>query len=274
MVLSEQQRARLLQELKDFHHTLMGYSDLVQAEMAGSPTDVDETRLLGLDLQKKYGSLREVIREHGGRGIVLLHGGNYECDVFVEMFSYKIFAPEALHTVMSTAIATVGMAIGKMENLDLCGVPDDGPPMVPPEAFIAHGGSSDSLRKLTEFLRALGVNPLVVEDQASEDRSANENVEHYLRQADCAIVLATKGDIDGKTGNFLPRGNVLVEAGRFQERFEGRIIYLLEEGATLPSNIREKVWESFTQGNMERAFMKVGKEFTAFGIIKTARPGK
>ncbi len=153
----------------------------------------------------------------------------------------------------------------------MVGVRVEGPSMLP-KAFIAHGGDSAALTKLKDFLCALGVDPLVVEDQASEDRSANENVEHYLSRAHCAIVLAAKGDIDGKTGNFLPRGNVLVEAGRFQERFAGRVVYLLEEGATLPSNLREKVWGEFTQDNMERAFIKIVKELRAFGIIVARTP--
>lgn len=274
MALSELQRERLLLELKDFHHRLGSYSDLIQAEKAGSPADRDEIARLGLDLQRKYGSLKEVIREYGGVGIVLLEGGTYKCDVFLEMFSYRTLSREALYLVMSAAIATVGMAIGKLENLGLCESPEDGYPLAPPRAFIAHGGQSKALEKLRSFLGALGIDPLVVEDQASEDRSANENVEHYLSQADCAIVLATKGDIDGRTGEFLPRGNILVELGRCQERFPRKTIWLLEEDTKFPSNVSEKVWERFSQDNIERAFIKIAKELSAFGIVKTRKPGK
>jgi predicted nucleotide-binding protein len=174
-------------------------------------------------------------------------------------------------TCLNLLTDSVNEALGRMETGPMV---SPAPFRASPRAFMAHGGDSEALKKIIGFLRALGVEPLVVEDQASEDRSANENVEHYLSQADCAIVLATKGDIDGKTGSFLPRGNVLVEAGRFQERFAGRIVYLLEEGATLPSNIREKVWENFTQNNMERAFIKIAKELRAFGIIRSGKPDK
>jgi len=73
-----------------------------------------------------------------------------------------------------------------------------------PKAFIAHGGDSPALSKLKQFLEALDVQPLVVEEQASEDRSVGENVDWYSKQADCAIILATKGDIDGKTGASFP----------------------------------------------------------------------
>ena len=143
-----------------------------------------------------------------------------------------------------------------------------------PKAFIAQGGDSRALAKLREFLDGLGVDPLVVEKRPSQGRSVNANVEHYLKQADSAIVLATKGDIDGKTRELLPRANVSIELGRCEERFPGRMVYLLEDGATFSSDAREKVWERFTQDNMEAAFIKIAKELRAFGIIRTGKPGK
>lgn len=142
----------------------------------------------------------------------------------------------------------------------------------PPKAFIAHGGESPALDKLKKFLEALDVQPLVVEEQASEDRSVGENVDWYSKQADCAIILATKGDIDGKTGGFIPRGNVLMEVGKLQEMFRGRIIYLLQSGTKFPTNVSEKVWGKFSPQSMDGAFTKVARELRAFGILKAVKP--
>jgi len=141
----------------------------------------------------------------------------------------------------------------------------------PPKAFIAHRGKIAARDKLKDFLTALGVTPIIVEEQPSEGRSIDKNVEHYLKQCDCAIILATKGDVDGHTGEFIPRGNILVEIGRSQELFANRMVYLLEEEAKFPTNIAEKVWERFTQDNMEKAFIKVAKELRAFGLIKAVK---
>lgn len=141
-----------------------------------------------------------------------------------------------------------------------------------PKAFIAHGGDSPALSKLKQFLEALGVQPLVVEEQASEDRSVGENVDWYSKQADCAIILATKGDIDGKTGGFIPRGNVLMEVGKLQEMFRGRIIYLLQSGTKFPTNVNEKVWGRFSPQSMDGAFTKTARELRAFGILKAVKP--
>jgi len=134
-----------------------------------------------------------------------------------------------------------------------------------PKVFIAHGGESEALNKLCSFLDDLGAKPLVVERLPSEGRSVNENVEYYMEMAHCAIVLAT-GD-DPVDGRLQARANVHIELGRLQERFPGRIIYLLEEDAAFPSNVNEKVWERFSDGNMEKAHQKVIREFTAFGLL-------
>jgi len=142
----------------------------------------------------------------------------------------------------------------------------------PPKAFNAHGGDSPALSKLKTFLEALGVEPIVVEEQPSEGRSVAENVDWYSRQADCAIILATKGDINGKTGSFIPRGNVLMEIGKLQEIFKDRIIYLLQAGTKFPTNVSEKVRERFTSQNMDDAFIKIAKELREFGILKAVKP--
>lgn len=139
------------------------------------------------------------------------------------------------------------------------------------KAFIAHGGKSGGRDKLESFLIALGVTPIIVEDQPSEGRSVDKNVEHYLRQCDCAIILATKGDVDGRTGGFIPRGNILIEIGRAQEILSDRMIYLLEKETKFPTDIDEKVWEHFTEECMDKALIKVAKELRAFGLIKAMK---
>lgn len=143
-----------------------------------------------------------------------------------------------------------------------------------PKAFIAHGGNSSARTKLCEFLEALKVTPIIAEKAPSENRSVNEQVDWCLAQSDCAIVLATKGDIDGRTGNWIARGNILIEIGKVQERFPRKTVYLLEEGATFPTNVSEKVWERFTHECMDRALIKVAKELTAFDIIRAVKPSQ
>jgi len=140
------------------------------------------------------------------------------------------------------------------------------------KAFIAHGGKSAALSKLHSFLEALGVEPLVVEIRPSEGRLTEEQVDEYMKQADCAIILATYGHIeDVKTRRKHPRLNVVDELGRCRKVFPDRTILLLEKGVDLPSNISGIVYGHFTKQNMENAFIKVARELRAFGLIKSCR---
>jgi len=159
-----------------------------------------------------------------------------------------------------------------LSSIERYGITEKQNGAAPPKAFIAHGGESPARDKLEDFLVALGVTPIIVEEQPSEGRSKDKNVEHYLKQCDCAIILATKGDVDGRTGEFIPRGNILNEIGRCQEIFPNRMVYLLEEGVKFPTNIDEKVWERFTEESMDKAFIKIAKEFCAFGLIRPIKP--
>ena len=159
-----------------------------------------------------------------------------------------------------------------LSSIERYGIPKRQEGATPPKAFIAHGGKSTARGKLEDFLTALGITPIIVEEQPSQGRSKDKNVEHYLKQCDCAIILATKGDVDGRTGEFIPRGNILIEIGRYQEILPDRMIYLLEEGAKFPTDIDEKVWERFTKEGMDKAFIKIAKELRAFGLIRPMKP--
>ena len=146
---------------------------------------------------------------------------------------------------------------------------------VPSSVFISHGRESAALRKLKEFIETLGIEPLIVKKQASLDKDVPDKVNFYLNQADFVIILATGDDTvrDTKTGAEIkqPRQNVIHEIGLAQKSHPGRIIYLLEEGANFPSNIRPRVWESFKQRNMMEAFLGIVRELRAYGMLKVTK---
>ena len=156
-----------------------------------------------------------------------------------------------------------------ISSIEKYGLPEKSEVIIPAKVFIAHGGKTKALDKVQAFLIALNVIPLIAEEEPSVDRSANQQVEWCLDNSDCAIILGTADDKDLKDGKLYPRRNVHIEIGRVQERFPNKVIYLLEEGASFPSNISEKVYERFTRENMENAYIKIAKELRAFGIIVT-----
>ena len=131
--------------------------------------------------------------------------------------------------------------------------------------FISHGKRSEALVKVERFVRALGLEPVIVVHGASEGMSVDALVEKRMAECDCAIILATGDD---QVGNIRqPRPNVIHEIGLAQEKLDDKIVYLKEAGCEFPSNIRPKVWESFTQDNLEAAFEKIIKELRAFRVI-------
>ncbi len=175
--------------------------------------------------------------------------------------------------IMVRAAAQVEAILSSIEEY---GIPEKQEGTIPPKAFISHGKESAALRKLREFIETLGIEPLIVKKLASMDKDLLGKVNSYLSQADFVIILATGDDTvtDEKTGKETkqPRQNVIHEIGLAQKVHPGRIIYLLEEGAEFPSNIRPRVWESFKQRNMMNAFLGIVRELCAYGMLKLIKP--
>ena len=131
--------------------------------------------------------------------------------------------------------------------------------------FISHGKESSALGKIERFVRSLGLEPVIVVKQASEGMSVDAIVDKRMDECDCAIILATADDrVDDY---FQRRPNVMHEIGLAQEKYDDKVIYLKEDGTQFPTNVRPKVWESFTQADLAPAFDKIAKELNAFGFI-------
>jgi len=133
--------------------------------------------------------------------------------------------------------------------------------------FIAHGRPAGALDKLERFVRSLGFEPVIVKYEPSLGKGVDDLVEQKLGECICAIILATADDrVEGQE-YFQPRLNVIHEIGLAQEKLQDKVIYLKEANCQFPSNVSPKVWESFTQDNMEKAFEKIVKELRGFGFI-------
>lgn len=130
--------------------------------------------------------------------------------------------------------------------------------------FVSHGSETSALTKVERYVRAMGLEPVIVVREPSEGLSVDDLVDKRMNQSDCALILATADEEVG--GRRQPRPNVIHEIGLAQEKFGARVIYLKEEGCEFPSNVRPKVWGNFTQDNMEEAFKKIILELRAFGL--------
>ncbi|MBA7571314.1 MAG: hypothetical protein GH159_03930 [Dehalococcoidia bacterium] len=148
-------------------------------------------------------------------------------------------------------------------------------PETSPQAFIAHGGRSGVLDKLREFIEALGIKPVIVELSPTRGMTVDEKVDKHIKDADCGIVLATKGgivDTRGSEKKQHPRLNVVDELERLRAAFPEKTILLLERGVDLPSNVSGLTYEPFVGQSMDRAFSAIARELTAYGILKAVKP--
>ena len=133
------------------------------------------------------------------------------------------------------------------------------------KVFITHGHAEDVLRRVEDFIRALGLEPVVVKRGASLGDSVDDLVERRIEECQAQIVLATADDqVDGA---LQPRPNVIHEIGLGQRIFKDRIIYLKEDRCEFPSNVAPKVWEPFARDNLEPAYQKIAKELRAMGLL-------
>ena len=288
--MTSQRKINKVKELGDFLEALekyRGYLYLLQEKGLTKKQKTDTLELRNA-LLGGVGQFKVLITELTGKDQVTITTklrGHPVDEHAVDMWLTGLRMPLKPVTigVLSNCIDVTRIAISKLQDGIRMGIRDKQGNIIekmptistePPKAFIAHGGDSPALAKLKSFLEALGVEPIVVEEQPSEGRSIAENVDHYARQSDCAIILATKGDVDSKTGGFIPRGNVLIEIGKSQEIFKDRIIYLLQAGAHFPTNVSEKVWGRFTTQCMDDAFIKVAIELYKFGLLKSVKHPK
>jgi predicted nucleotide-binding protein len=270
--MDENEKQELINDLKDLFKKLKSYKRYLTSRDLSEP-------------QKRYAeSLREKLV---GKSSVLkgtiyeltdtLHfthmGGNYE--IWGQGLNPSGYKPTEI-VGLNYCIDATNAAIAKLE---LSPPVELGPQKVevtePPKAFIAHGGRSGILDKLREFIEALGIAPIIVELSPSRGMTVDDKVNSYIKDADCGIVLATKGgivDTKGTKQRQHPRLNVIDELERLRAAFPEKTILLVERGVDLPSNVSGLTHEPFVGQSMDRAFTAIARELVEFGILKAVKP--
>jgi len=278
----------ILDELDLFRRELILYSDSTFRYVKGKKLTQEE-KLKGAQLydilSKKIGYLGTLISELSGISKVNLQGKDYD----IWLTSLKIPVDEQTNSALGFCHQATNRAIGKLEDDIRKGLRDTTTgekigsistkidSSVKPKAFIAHGGRSGILDKLKEFIEALGIKPIIVELSPTKGMTVDEKVNKYIKDADCGIVVATRGgivDTKGKAPKQHPRLNVIDELERLRATFPEKTILLMERGIELPSNVSGLTYEPFVGQSMDRAFTAIVRELTEFGILKAVKPQK
>lgn len=268
----QQELRTLCEELDEYY--VYSLRSAIGGDRKLTGLEYKRARKLHDSIAARIGAFKDMITSASG----IPQAGKEDIWIYALSYSHSSKTVASLNIVIQAAKIALGrvesdIKMGRRhvqtgELLDKSGVTKS----ETPRAFIVHGGETDARKKLQRFLLALSVQPLIIEEEPKEGRSVDQQVEHYSKMADCAILLGTADDKELKDGRLYPRRNDFIEIGRFLEKFPMRIIYLQEEGASFPSIIAEKLRTPFTQDNMDEAFTVIARELEAFGLLKAVKP--
>lgn len=251
-------------------HLLQKHLDQIPALRKAVPYSVDFTRWtinLDIDLSRIFGaksgfwgSFHKISWRWEGN--ILFNAWddldevreNYNHKAYIKGFDYA----EGILRAAIDQLTQVGLSVIEEERGYLTSTAQR-------KIFISHGKITPALDKVERYIRVLGFEPIIVGRLPSEGKAVDDLVEERMTECQCVVILATCDD--QVEDYYQPRPNVMHEIGLAQEKLGNRIIYLKEKGCSFSSNTQPKVWEDFTQDNLEAAFEKIAKELRAFKLI-------
>ena len=126
------------------------------------------------------------------------------------------------------------------------------------KVFVVHGHDNEAKEGTARFLQRLGLEPVILHEQASSGRTIIEKFEIYSGDIAFAVVLLTPDDV-GCPGNGpnepkpRARQNVILELGYFMGRLgRDRVCALHRGGVELPSDYQGVIYVELDTGGAWR----------------------
>lgn len=246
-------RGNVKSELEHLHNGFTTYKELVIAKQKGNLTSEQESELetLGTQLQREYGSLKEIIEKYGGPSIVLLQGGNYKCEAFTSTFNYTLFSPDTFVVVVNAAITTLNIAIGKLGELQKS-------ERLPSEAVFPNGRQYDAYEAIKDRITTATKELIIVDSWVDSDLfTLLENVQSGVQ----IQVLTTNmaGDFKLAGGKFkkqheqAKKGTLAV---RSSSKFHDRFLIVDDKTFHLGASIKDAGNKLFVMTEIEGSDMK------------------
>ncbi|HEY2801314.1 MAG TPA: nucleotide-binding protein, partial [Chthoniobacterales bacterium] len=116
--------------------------------------------------------------------------------------------------------------------------------------FVVHGHDSESKQNVAGFIQTIGLQPIILHEQANSGRTIIEKFEVFA-DVGFAVILLTPDDTGAlakEAGNLRPRArqNVILELGYFMGRLSRkRVCALYKASVELPSDIQGVVYIEF-----------------------------
>ena len=138
------------------------------------------------------------------------------------------------------------------------------------DVFIVHGHDQAAKHAIAGFVRRLGLNPIILDEQANRGQTIIEKFEESADEAGFAIVLLTPDDIGApkdKPNELKPRArqNVVLELGYFMGKLgRERVCPLFKDDIENPSDIDGVVYVPMDDSNGWQ--LKLGIEMKQAGL--------
>lgn len=134
--------------------------------------------------------------------------------------------------------------------------------------FIVHGNDGESKLELSVLLKDMGLEPIILHQQANKGKTVIEKFEEYAGEVNFAFVLFTPDDVGGKDEQHLQsraRQNVILEFGYFLGKLgRKRVCCLYKKNIERPSDMEGLVYIPFDR-NPRDSYLEIKKELTAAG---------
>ena len=138
------------------------------------------------------------------------------------------------------------------------------------KVFIVHGRDNEAKQEVSRFIEKIGLEAIILHEQASTGMTIIEKIEHYSNQADFALVLYTacdqgRGVHESKfPANYRARQNVVFEHGYFMAKLGRENVCALVKGnIETPNDISGVVYVSLDPLGAWK--LEVAKELKACG---------
>ncbi|TQF40160.1 hypothetical protein UNPF46_11595 [Bradyrhizobium sp. UNPF46] len=135
------------------------------------------------------------------------------------------------------------------------------------KVFIVHGHDDAVRESVARFLSAAGCDPIILNEQASRNRTVIEKIEAN-NDVHFAVVLLTPDDEGAKKGEALQpraRQNVLLELGYFMAKLGRSNVCALRRGEVeIPSDFAGVVWTAYDSAGAWKR--ELAKELDAAGF--------
>ncbi|SOD17259.1 nucleotide-binding protein [Nitrosomonas ureae] len=140
------------------------------------------------------------------------------------------------------------------------------------KVFIVHGRDNEAKQEVSRFIGKIGLEAIILHEQASSGMTIIEKIEHYSNDADFVLVLYTPCDKGrGFHESNLPpkdraRQNVVFEHGYFMAKLGRENVCALVKGAIeTPNDISGVVYVNLDQNGAWKS--AVAKELQACGYV-------